>query len=156
METYKGKLNKWNTHLKTEKMGQKGQMDKLRTKYAHAILTSHLNERRNLILDEANSLHEKIATEKLMSIMIAASSRNQKREKISGTVLFPDEQTTAQKTTTHICVGTCDSKKVKSSGTVLFPDDEKNAEQKTIEEEAAQKTIVNGSTTTDDGKEFQT
>ncbi|KAK1375618.1 hypothetical protein POM88_031811 [Heracleum sosnowskyi] len=47
-------------------------------------------------------------------------------------------------------------KSVKTSGTVLFPDDEKNAEQKTIEEEAAQKTIVNGSTTTDDGKELQT
>ncbi|KAK1382116.1 hypothetical protein POM88_019851 [Heracleum sosnowskyi] len=156
METYKGKLNKWNTQLKTEKMGQKGQMDKLRTKYAHAILTSHLNERRHLILDEAKSLYDKIATKKLMSIVIAASSRKQKREKISGTVLFPDDQTTAEKTTTHISVGTCDSKKMKTSRTVLFPDEEKNAEQKTIEEEAAQKTIVNGSTTTHDRKELQT
>ncbi|KAK1375637.1 hypothetical protein POM88_031830 [Heracleum sosnowskyi] len=73
-----------------------------------------------------------------------------------GTVLFPDEQTTAEKTTTHISVGTCDSKKVKNSGTILFPDDERNAEQKTIEEDAAQKTIVNGSTATYDPKELQT
>ncbi|KAK1351234.1 hypothetical protein POM88_054551 [Heracleum sosnowskyi] len=152
METYKGKLNKCNTQLKTEKMGQKGQMDKLRMKYAHAILTSYLNERRHLILDEAKSLYDKIATEKLMSIVIAASSRKQKREKISGTVLFPDEQTTAEKTTTHISVGTCDSKKIKTSGTVIFPDEEKNAEQKTIEEEAAHKIIVNDSTATDDRK----
>ncbi|KAK1373078.1 hypothetical protein POM88_029271 [Heracleum sosnowskyi] len=153
METYKGKLNKWNTQLKTEK---KGQMDKLRTKYDHAILTSHLNERRHFILDEAKSVYDKIATEKLMGIVIVASSRKEKREKISGTVLFSDEQTTAEKTTAHVSVGTCDIKKVKTSGTVLFPDEEKNAEQKTIEEEVAQKTIVNGSTATDDRKELQT
>lgn len=74
--------------------GQKAQLEKLRAKYCHAILTMPLNEKRNEILSEAKCLYNKIAKEKLVSIISQANTRSTihvrgQKKNIEGTVLFP-------------------------------------------------------------------
>lgn len=78
------------THLFLMQMGQKGQIDKLRTKYCNAILTSHLNEKRHFVLHETSLLYNKITRDSLLSIVIGESGKKKKKVKIPGTVLFPD------------------------------------------------------------------
>ncbi|KAK1361017.1 hypothetical protein POM88_045491 [Heracleum sosnowskyi] len=99
METYKGTLKNWTTQLRTERTGQKGQIDNLITKYVNVILTSHLNEKSHLILEEANSFYKKITTETISKIVIGESAgiEKQKRFKIPRTVQFLDDCRTSTK-----------------------------------------------------------
>lgn len=79
-------------------MGQKVQLDSLRTKYANAILTSHMNEKRAIVLEESKALYNKIAGQGLMKIVLEASSKKHKTRNIEETVLFPDLSTSTQST----------------------------------------------------------
>lgn len=68
METYKGDSRTWESGLRTEQCGQFKQVFKLRTKYNNAILTSHINEKRGEIINEAQKLFKKAAQESLMKV----------------------------------------------------------------------------------------
>ncbi|KAK1402241.1 hypothetical protein POM88_001846 [Heracleum sosnowskyi] len=94
METYKGDAKNWETQLKAEKKGnlQKGQLDKLRIKYAHAILTSHVNEKREFVIKESNLFYNKLEGEGLLKLVMESSQKKQPRKRnIEGTRLFEDE-----------------------------------------------------------------
>ncbi|KAK1380013.1 hypothetical protein POM88_026757 [Heracleum sosnowskyi] len=94
METYKGDAKNWETQLKAEKKGnlQKGQLDKLRIKYAHAILTSHVNEKREFVIKESNLFYNKLAGEGLLKLVMESSQKKHPRKRnIEGTRLFEDE-----------------------------------------------------------------
>lgn len=97
LETYKGDPNNWQTDLKVESIAQKTQLLKLRAKYCHAILASPLNQKKQHILNEAKALYKKIALEKVMSIVLAASEGKKAavrgRNDIKGKVLFPENDT---------------------------------------------------------------
>lgn len=74
---------------------QSAQLIKLRAKYCHAILTSPLNEKRQHILTEAKLLYNKVASDKVMSIVLAASEGKNgtisRRNGIKGKVLFLED-----------------------------------------------------------------
>nr|XP_017257469.1 PREDICTED: uncharacterized protein LOC108226985 [Daucus carota subsp. sativus] len=95
METYMGDAKTWTSDLKPENYGQTRQLDKIRAKYCHAILASPLNEIRQKILDEAKLLYNKMASERVMSIVIEASKRKGARvhgkKMIKGRVLFDED-----------------------------------------------------------------
>ena len=74
-------------------MGQRAQLERLRMKYSNAILTSHLNEYREIVTKQAKSFYKKIANKTLMSIVLASSSKKPKNTEIHGNVLFPDIET---------------------------------------------------------------
>ena len=74
-------------------MGQRAQLERLRVKYSNAILTSHLNEYREIVTKQAKSFYKKIANKTLMSIVLASSSKKPKNTEIHGNVLFPDIET---------------------------------------------------------------
>ncbi|KAK1395321.1 hypothetical protein POM88_014377 [Heracleum sosnowskyi] len=97
METYKGDQNAWITDLKNESILQKTQLIRLRAKYAHAILASPLNEKRKQIINEAKVLYNKITSEKVMSIVLAASEGKKVvvrgKKEIKGKVLFGEDDT---------------------------------------------------------------
>ncbi|KAK1353775.1 hypothetical protein POM88_052140 [Heracleum sosnowskyi] len=94
---YMGDQNAWITDLKTESILQKTQLIWLRAKYAHAILDSPLNEKRKQIINEEKVLYNKMTSEKVMSIVLAASEgkkvvvRGQKE--IKGKVFFGEDDT---------------------------------------------------------------
>uniref|UniRef100_A0A166CXG8 Ubiquitin-like protease family profile domain-containing protein n=1 Tax=Daucus carota subsp. sativus TaxID=79200 RepID=A0A166CXG8_DAUCS len=96
METYKGEPKNWITDLKAESTIQSAQLIKLRAKYCHAILTSPLNEKRQHVLNESKLLYNKMASDKVMSIVLAASEKKNgavfRRNDIKGKVLFPEDQ----------------------------------------------------------------
>ncbi|KAK1353157.1 hypothetical protein POM88_052995 [Heracleum sosnowskyi] len=97
LETYKGEPKSWITDLKVESIQQTAQLLKLRAKYCHAILSSSLNEKRKDILKEAKVLYNKMASEKTISIVLAASEGKnvdvRRKKDIKGKVLFPDDDT---------------------------------------------------------------
>lgn len=75
-------------------MGQKVQIDRLRTKYMNVILTSHLNEKRELIFKESKMFYNKIAGQGLLKVVIAGSSTKPKSRKVADAVFFPDLSST--------------------------------------------------------------
>ncbi|KAK1353755.1 hypothetical protein POM88_052120 [Heracleum sosnowskyi] len=97
METYKGDQNAWITNLKTESILQKTQLIRLRAKYAHAILASPLNEKRKQIINEEKVLYNKMTSEKVTSIVLAASEGKKVavrgKKEIKGKVLFGEDDT---------------------------------------------------------------
>ncbi|KAK1366254.1 hypothetical protein POM88_041815 [Heracleum sosnowskyi] len=97
LETYKGEPKSWITDLKVESIQQTAKLLKLRAKYCHAILSSSLNEKRKYILKEAKVLYNKMASEKAISIVLAASEGKnvdvRRKKDIKGKDLFPDDDT---------------------------------------------------------------
>ncbi|KAK1375598.1 hypothetical protein POM88_031791 [Heracleum sosnowskyi] len=94
---YMGEPKSWITDLKVESIPQTAQLLKLCAKYCHAILSSSLNEKRKDILKEAKVLYNKMASEKAISIVLAASEGKnvdvRRKKNIKGKVLFPDDDT---------------------------------------------------------------
>ncbi|KAK1368550.1 hypothetical protein POM88_034642 [Heracleum sosnowskyi] len=92
-----GDQNAWITDLKTESILQKMQLIRLRAKYAHAILASPLNEKRKQIINEAKVLYNKMTSEKVMSIVLAASEGKKVairgKNEIKGKVFFGEDDT---------------------------------------------------------------
>lgn len=97
METYKGDPKNWITDLKHESIPQKAQLLKIRAKYCHAILASPLNEKRLEILKEAKTLYNKMTSDKVLSIVLAASEGKsiavRGTKDIKGKVLFAEDDT---------------------------------------------------------------
>ncbi|KAK1389185.1 hypothetical protein POM88_017363 [Heracleum sosnowskyi] len=69
---------------------QKVQLDRLRTMYTNAILTSNMNEKREFVLKESKLFYNKIAGQGLLKVVIAGSSRKAKSRKTEESVYFPD------------------------------------------------------------------
>ncbi|KAK1371105.1 hypothetical protein POM88_037197 [Heracleum sosnowskyi] len=97
LETYKGEPKSCITDLKVEIIPQTAQLLKFHAKYCHAILSSSLNEKRKDILKEAKVLYNKMASEKAISIVLAASEGKnvdvRRNKDIKGKVLFPEDDT---------------------------------------------------------------
>ncbi|KAK1393896.1 hypothetical protein POM88_012952 [Heracleum sosnowskyi] len=69
---------------------QKVQLDRLRTMYTNAILTSNMNEKREFVLKESKLFYNKISGQGLLKVVIAGSSRKAKSKKTEESVYFPD------------------------------------------------------------------
>lgn len=93
METYKGDRKNWETQLKSEKQkGHQEQLVRLRIKYASAILTSHVNEKREFVMKESNILDKKLAGKGLLKAIIESGKKKTGGKNVKkGTVLFPEE-----------------------------------------------------------------
>lgn len=93
METYKGERKNWDTQFKSEdQAGHQEQLVRLRIKYADAILTSHVNEKRNFVVKESKFLYNKLAGQGLLKAIIESSKKKPKARHIKkGTVLFPED-----------------------------------------------------------------
>ncbi|KAK1389112.1 hypothetical protein POM88_017290 [Heracleum sosnowskyi] len=75
---------------------QKVQLDRLRTMYTNAILTSNMNEKREFVLKESKLFYNKIAGQGLLKVVIAGSSRKAKSRKTEESVYFPDLLSTTE------------------------------------------------------------
>ena len=73
--------------------GTESTVERLRVKYSNAILTSHLNEYREIVTKQAKSFYKKIANKTLMSIVLASSSKKPKNTEIHGHALFQNIET---------------------------------------------------------------
>ncbi|KAK1364384.1 hypothetical protein POM88_039945 [Heracleum sosnowskyi] len=79
METYKGDKKKWDTQFKEEgQLGQREQLVRLRIKYTDAMLTSHINEKRNFVIRESNFLYKKLAGKGLLKAIVESSKKKTK------------------------------------------------------------------------------
>ena len=77
-------------------MRQRSQLDRLRVKYANAILTSHMNVKENFIVKESKILYKKIVRQGLLKVVIQASLNTQKKKDIIEIVLILDDSTTKE------------------------------------------------------------
>ena len=71
-------------------IGQRAQLERLLVKYSNALLTSHLNECREIKPKQAKGFYKKIANKTLMPIVLASSSKKPENTKIHRNVIFPD------------------------------------------------------------------
>ncbi|KAK1353761.1 hypothetical protein POM88_052126 [Heracleum sosnowskyi] len=89
--------NSWKNVKPNYMILQKTQLIRLRAKYAHAILASPLNEKREQIINEAKVLYKKMTSEKVMSIVLAASEGKKVavrgKKEIKRKVLFGEDDT---------------------------------------------------------------
>ena len=68
----------------------RAQLERLRVKYSNAILTSHLNEYREIESKKAKGFNKQIANKTLMPIVLASSSKKLENTEIHENVIFPD------------------------------------------------------------------
>ncbi|KAK1389189.1 hypothetical protein POM88_017367 [Heracleum sosnowskyi] len=78
------------TKIQDYQLRQKVQLDRLRTMYTNAILTSNMNGKREFVLKESKLFYNKIAGQGLLKVVIAGSSRKAKSRKTEESVYFPD------------------------------------------------------------------
>ncbi|KAL1805132.1 hypothetical protein ACET3Z_028200 [Daucus carota] len=84
METFKGDPKNWNTELSVEGPHQHNQLMKMRVKFITAILTSHLNELKDNIIQEASGMFVKAAEMNLINLVKSATPAKQLQENSPG------------------------------------------------------------------------